>query len=125
MGLISGMFGHATDVDITELQDDFGSLLIQDESIITAYRLVRDLIIFTEHRLILVDKQGLTGRKSDYATIPYNSIIRFSMETAGFMDHDAELRLWIRGEAEPLKKEFKKNQSVSDIYRILSDAILT
>ena len=42
-----------------------------------AFSLIRDLIVFTEFRLILVDKQGVTGKKTSYKSLPYRSISRF------------------------------------------------
>jgi len=53
------------------------------------------LFIFTNKRLILVDKQGITGKKIEYFSVVYKSISRFSIETAGNFDLDAELKIWI------------------------------
>ncbi len=124
MGLISGLLGHATEVDIDKLQKEFAPLLADGEQLTAAYRLIRDMFVFTNLRLILVDKQGMTGKKAEYLTIPYSSIVRFSKESAGILDLDAELKIWIRGQSEPLVKEFKKNSSVNDVYRLLSQAVL-
>ncbi len=33
------------------------------EQVELAFKLVRDLIIFTDRRMIIVDKQGMTGKK--------------------------------------------------------------
>ena len=33
-----------------------------NENIDLAFKLVRDLIVFTDYRLIVVDKQGITGK---------------------------------------------------------------
>ncbi|MCP4654681.1 MAG: PH domain-containing protein [bacterium] len=124
MGLISGLLGHATEVDIQKLQKEFGPLLIDGEELVAAYRLIRDMFVFTNRRLILVDKQGMTGKKAEYQTIPYSSIVRFAKESAGILDLDAELKIWIRGQSEPLVREFKKSSSVNDVYRLLSQAVL-
>ena len=37
-------------------------VLIPNEKVDMAFTLVRDLIVFTDKRLILVDKQGITGK---------------------------------------------------------------
>ncbi len=58
-----------------------------------AYQLIRDLFVFTNKRLILVDKQDLTGHKVEYQSLPYKSIIHFSVETAGHFDLDAMLKI--------------------------------
>lgn len=65
------------------------------EDIELAYKLVRDMVIFTEKRLIIIDKQGVTGKKTSYKSYPYRSISRFTVETTGHFDLDAELHIFI------------------------------
>ena len=90
-----------------------------------AFRLVRDLVVFTSHRLIVVDKQGVTGKKVDYKTFPYKSISRFSVETTGHFDLDAELKIWISGAVEPAQVlQFRKDNSITTIQKALATAIL-
>ena len=36
--------------------------MLDDEKVEHAYKLIRDLIVFTNRRLILVDKQGISGK---------------------------------------------------------------
>lgn len=125
MGLLQGLLGNATELDVGALEGDFAELLVEGERVEHAYRVLRDLIVFTSKRLVLVDKQGLTGRKREYVSIPYGSITRFSKETAGRFDLDAEIKVWIRGEGAPMVFEFRKDKSVHDVYRILSGYILS
>ena len=66
-------------------------------------------LFFTDKRLILVDKQGLTGKKVEYKSIPYKSIKYFSVETAGRFDRDAELKIWVTSRDAPtVSKEPEK-----------------
>ena len=78
MGLISGLLGHSSKTDISKLQQEFQPMLVDGESLVGAYKVLRDLIVFTNKRLILVDKQGMTSSKTEYQTIPYARIVRFS-----------------------------------------------
>lgn len=89
-----------------------------------AYQVIRDFFVFTNKRLILVDIQGITGSKVDYQSIPYRAIVRFSVETAGTFDLDAELKVWVSGSAEPIQKTLKKGTDVRGIQRALATAIL-
>jgi hypothetical protein len=124
MGIIRGLMGHASQVDLADVQKEFEPILIEGEQLAAAFKLVRDMFVFTTMRLILVDKQGLTGSKTDYMSIPYRSIERFSKESTGLLDLDAELKIWIRGSAQPIQKAFKGNQSVNEVYKVLSEAVL-
>ncbi|GED03866.1 PH domain-containing protein [Bacillus atrophaeus] len=121
MGFINGMFGNASTVSKASAEEELASILIEGESVDAAFKLVRDLIVFTEKRLILVDKQGLTGKKTEYQSIPYKSISRFSIETAGRFDLDSELKIWISGTELPaVSKQFKKDDSIYDIQKVLA-----
>lgn len=125
MGIIQGLVGHATSVDLESIEEEYRPLLVRDEKILSAHKFVRDMIVFTSHRVITMDAQGITGRKKSFTSIPYHSIIKFSKESAGWADYDAELRIWVRGESQPIKWEFRKSEAVNDIFRILSEGVLT
>ena len=125
MGMFDGLLGNATDVNHDEVKKELSTVLMPNEHIDLAYKLVRDLIVFTDYRLIIVDKQGMTGKKIDYKTLPYKSISRFSVETAGHFDLDAELKIWISGAAEPAESlQFKKDKSITQIQQALAVAVL-
>ena len=73
----------------------------------------------------LIDKQGFTGSKVEYKSITYKSISRFSVETAGTFDLDAELKIWISSEQEPsIKKQFNKSVNVYDVHKVLATHVL-
>ena len=112
MGLLSGLMGHASEVSIEEVRQEFAPILAQGEELAMAYKLVRDMFVFTNKRLILVNRQGVTGSKTEYLTIPYSKIVRFSKESAGLLDLDAELKIWVLGQNEPIKKEGSSAESV-------------
>ncbi|SDK00800.1 PH domain-containing protein [Catalinimonas alkaloidigena] len=120
MGIFDRLMGHASEVSPEKIAQQFTPILVEGEYLEKAFRLVRDLFVFTNKRLILVDKQGLSGSKVSYQSIPYHSITRFFKESTGLMDLDAELKIWIRGEAAPIQKEFRKNKHVNDVYLLLS-----
>jgi hypothetical protein len=124
VGIFDGIMGNASEVNVGEIQRDFAKVLASSERIEKAYKLIRDLFIFTNKRLILVDKQGLTGKKVEYHSIPYKNITHFSIETAGHFDLDAELKIWISGNALPLQKQFNKNLNIYELQSVLADYVL-
>ncbi|AWH85988.1 helicase [Flavobacterium album] len=124
MGLFNAILGNASEVSIEKIRAEFQPMLISGESIEKAFKVIRDMFVFTNKRLILVDKQGITGSKVDYISIPYSSIIKFSKESAGLLDLDAELKIWVRGESMPIKKQFGKDNNINEVYQILSQYIL-
>ncbi|WP_303983391.1 PH domain-containing protein [Niallia circulans] len=124
MGFLNGLMGNASETDVKELEKELSNVIGSNETIELAYKLVRDLIVFTDLRLIFVDKQGLTGKKVEYLSVPYKSISRFSIETAGHFDLDAELNIWISGAELPaISKQFKKDNSIYDVQKALASYV--
>ena len=119
MGLFSALLGNASVVSPDELATKYDQLLTEGEVIELGFKLLRDTFIFTSKRLILVDVQGLTGSKTEYKSIVYKSISRFSIETAGTFDLDAELKIWVSSEPTPsIKKQFNKAVNVYDVQKM-------
>ena len=118
------VFGHAGAVSLDKLQSKFGHLLTEDELFQAGFKVIRDTFIFTDKRLILVDVQGLTGKKQEYLSVPYNKITKFSIETAGHLDLDAELKLWIGSEHTPLERTFNKKVDIYELQRVLARFVL-
>lgn len=125
MGLFSALIGNAGAVSPDELVKLYGRLLTENEEIELGFKLIRDTFIFTNKRLILVDIQGITGSKTEYKSISYKSISRFSVETAGTFDLEAELKIWISSEQMPsITKKFNKSVNVYDVQKVLAFHVL-
>ncbi|MGT2755601.1 PH domain-containing protein [Streptococcus ovuberis] len=125
MGLFSGLLGNASQKDVEKVEQQLADILVPGEQVNLAFQLVRDLIVFTEKRLILVDKQGVTGKKVSYKSLPYRSISRFTVETSGHFDLDAELKIWISSASQPAEiLQFKSDKSVVQIQQALAAAVL-
>lgn len=125
MGIFSALLGNAGSVSQDELLKKYGQLLTDSEEIELGFKLVRDTFIFTNKRMIIVDVQGITGSKTEYKSVTYKSISRFSIETAGTFDLDAELKIWISSETNPsIKKQFNKSVNVYEVQKILAHHVL-
>jgi len=126
MGLFSSLLGNAGVAQPEELNKEYGILLTEGENIEIGFKLIRDVFIFTNKRLILVDKQGITGKKIDYLSVIYKSISRFSIETAGNFDLDAELKIWISSEVKPsVEKRFNKAVNIYELQKVLYKHVLS
>lgn len=125
MGLFSALLGNAGAVSPEELLKKYGLLLTDSEQIELGFKLIRDTFVFTNKRLILVEVQGIIGSKVEYKSISYKSISRFSIETAGTFDLDAELKIWVSSEQEPsIRKQFSKSVNVYEVQRLLAFYVL-
>ena len=124
MGLLSGLMGNAREVDDSDLEKVLANTLIDGEQVEKAYKVIRDMFIFTNKRLILIDKQGMTGSKMEMVSIAYSKITKFSKESAGHFDLDAELKIWIGSDPTPISKEFKSGDNINEVYRVISQHAL-
>ncbi|MFV9485036.1 PH domain-containing protein [uncultured Christiangramia sp.] len=125
MGLLSSLLGNAGAIENSVIQEKYGKLLIDSEEVIAGFKIIRDTFIFTNKRLIIVDVQGLTGSKIEYFSVLYKSITRFSVETAGSFDLDAELKIWISGEQSPsISKKFNKKVDIYEVQKLLAEYTL-
>ena len=88
-----GMKGTLTELSIEKLTKDYSQYLTFGETIYSGFILVRDVIIFTDKRIIDIDKQGLFGRKVEIISIELDSIINISMESIKFGIDDSELNI--------------------------------
>ncbi|HSM06096.1 MAG TPA: PH domain-containing protein [Longimicrobiales bacterium] len=98
-------------------------LLIPDEQVIDAYQAGRDGVVFTDRRIVVVNVQGLTGKKRDYTSIPYSRIQAYSIETAGTFDMDAELDVHLSGLGR-LRFEFRARSRIMEISKHISAGVL-
>ena len=124
MSILGRILGNAAKVSAEDAQAEFQQILCPDEQIQRAYKLIRDFFLFTDRRLILVNKQGITGKKTDYHTVPYKSITHFSVETAGRLDLDAEMKIWVSGSPFPFKKKFNRQVNIYEVQATLASYVL-
>ena len=98
-------------------------MFVDGEKIISTYQAIRDGVVFTNKRIIVVNVQGITGKKKDVTSLPYSKIQAYSVETAGVLDLDSELELWFSGLGK-IKLEFVSRANVAEICKIISDHVL-
>ena len=123
MGLLDGLLGHGSDVTADDIDKQLDGVLAPGETVRVAFRLIRDLIVFTDRRLILIDRQGVTGRKVEYLTVPYRAITSFSLETAGSFDLDSELKIWVSGRPDPIRRTLKRGADILGIQQAIAASL--
>ncbi len=125
MSLLNKLMGNAASISKEDLDKKYGRLMTDTEEIELGFSLLRDVFMFTNKRLILIDIQGLTGKKQEYLSLPYRHISRFSLETAGTFDLDAELKIWISSENAPsVSKRFNKSIDIYAVQRYLAEKVI-
>lgn len=100
-----------------------GELLIENEQVLSAYKGIRDYVIFTDKRVIAVNVQGMIGKKKDYTSLPYSKISAYSVETPGVGDIDGELELWYSGLGR-VRFEFTGHSDIERIGKMIAQHAL-
>ena len=121
-------FKNGTFVKLKQVSNEDGykmvqGLLISDEGILSAYRGIRDYVIFTNKRVISVNVQGVTGKKRDFTSMPYSKISVYSVETSGVGDLDSELDFWYGGWGH-IRFEFTGRRDSLEIGRLVASYAL-
>lgn len=93
MALLDGLLGNYTELTPEQLEEKYGQYLMPEEKITSGFKLVRDSFVITDQRLILIDHQGVTGKKTRVASIDLDSIFDVTVETAGTGFDDSEMTI--------------------------------
>jgi hypothetical protein len=124
MGLLGALLGNTSEVDYNKIEEQLEPILTDGESLERVYNVIRDFYVFTNKRMLLIDKQGISGKKVNYHSVPYRSITQFSIETAGLFDMDSELKIWVTGMQHPIEKNFRRDKCIFNIQKALSHYVL-
>lgn len=110
-------------VEPASVDKEVAPLLVNGETVMSAYKGMRDFVVFTNKRALAVNVQGVTGKKKDFTSLPYSRIQSFSVETAGTFDIDSELELWFSGLG-LVKFEFSGASDIIELERTIANYIL-
>lgn len=119
----TGSLFKLSQCDPAEIASQISGLLLDGEQILVAAKTIRDFVVFTDKRIIAVNIQGVTGKKRDFSSLPYNKIQAFSVETAGSFDLDAELELWFSGLGK-VRFEFKGRFDITYLGKLIAHHVL-
>ncbi len=130
---MQGALGNFSQKDQDELNEEYGDFLFKDEEIYSGYQLVRDAIIFTNIRIILVDKQGASGKKTAFRSLYLSHIVDVEMESAGLAFDDSEITITYLNniyrrpreeDTQSLTFEFPKQTHILPLYRFLGNLVV-
>lgn len=89
-----GLLNNAWEVDVHEYDSKLRSdpaILLDEEKTLRAFQSGRDVTVYTDRRIVIIDVQGMSGKRVKYKSIPYKYMYGFEFETAGNLDRDAEV----------------------------------
>ena len=106
-----------------QVKSEVNNMLVTGENIIQCFQTVRDQVVFTDKRVIVVNVQGITGKKTSYFSYPYSKVLYFGIETAGVLDIDSELIMTFAN-GTVLQFDFKSRVEIKTICANIQQYIL-
>lgn len=123
MGIFNNLLGNASELNNNDLQAELAPVLFEGEQVDAGFKVFRDKWVFTNRRLIMINVQGLSGNKKEFHSLPYKSITQFLVESAGTFDMDAEIKIWVSGQAAPYQKELSKGVDTVGLQKKLAQYV--
>jgi len=124
MGLFTGSAKNTDSAENRKLHTEYGQLISDGEIIEVGFTVLRDVFLFTNKRLIIVEVQGISGKQIEYLSIPYSKIMKFSVQSGGSFDLNAELKIWVGSDTIPLEKKFNKDVNIYEVQKVLASHVL-
>lgn len=124
----SGIIGDSNtfnlkQIDLSEVRREVLDFLVGGEDMVQAFETIRDQVIFTTKRIIVVNVQGITGKKRSYISYPYSKVQYFGVESAGLLDIDSELILAFT-DGSKLSFDFRSNVDIIKISKCIAQFVL-
>lgn len=121
-------FKNGSIVKLRQVSSDKFDSIVQDilvggESVLHCFQGVRDYVLFTNRRVMVVNVQGVIGKKQEFSSLPYSRIQAFSVETSGVLDLDSELELWFSGLGK-IRLEFTGGVDMKALSRLIGESVL-
>lgn len=130
-GSVSSVMGFlkndAVSTDPKKVEEQLKSnpnILQSDEEVDACYKVGRDLCLFTTKRIILIDRQGMSGKKVEYTSIPLRYCQAFKIVTAGSFMSEAKCKVYVDGTPDVRQDLSKSSSDVWGVNKILSSKIL-
>jgi hypothetical protein len=102
---------------IENAKAEVGIFLVEGEEIEQIFPLIEDYIVFTNDRVIFVDKQFTSSKKS-ISSVYFEKITSISLSKGGFMQIAKEIKIGVGSKGFDFKM-YDENATV-EVYKLLS-----
>ena len=116
---------NLTPLNVSDVNKVVPRMMTNGENIVAVFKTIRDQLVFTTKRIISIDVQGITGKKTSFSSIPYKTIQYYSFQTPAFIElvPDTELELYFANGI-TVKFEFKGRFDIAELDKIISSQVL-
>lgn len=111
---LTSIFNFKKTLTLEEIPKDISKYFIEGETLVMAFRSVRDIGIFTNKRILLIDKKGIRGFRQRISSVNYSSICSYDINIR-HIDTFIDLTL---SSGHKLLLNFIKPIPLNDMYEI-------
>jgi hypothetical protein len=117
-----GIF-HNSKTNDDQITEEIIGFLAEGEEVKYALKQIRDQIILTNLRLIIIDKQGITGKKKTVTNYLLSRIVKVEFENSPYLDIDSEIKIQFGGIADPVSFEIAKRTNIFEFTKVLFEQL--
>ncbi len=120
---ISSFFNFYSRVNQEEVREDIDRFISKDEKVVICLKSNRDVGIFTNKRVVLVDKKGIKGFQRSIYVVEYESISSYILNINNF---NCVIEL-ITNSAHTMKLSLSSSiplEQVYKIYKFITDRVI-
>ena len=113
-------------INVNEVRNELYGLLLNDEVILSAFKTIRDQLVFTNKRIVAIDVQGITGSKRSFSSLPYSKVQFFAIQTPSVMEMVKDSELYLEfSSGFSATFEFKGDVDIGQIGRMGSKYVIS
>ena len=113
-------------INVNEVRNELYGLLLNDEVILSAFKTIRDQLVFTNKRIVAIDVQGITGSKRSFSSLPYSKVQFFAIQTPSVMEMVKDSELYLEfSSGFSATCEFKGDVDIGQIGRMVSKYVIS
>ena len=113
-------------INVNEVRNGLYGLLLNDEVILSAFKTIRDQLVFTNKRIVAIDVQGITGSKRSFSSLPYSKVQFFAIQTPSVMEMVKDSELYLEfSSGFSATFEFKGDVDIGQIGRMVSKYVIS
>ena len=113
-------------INVNEVRNELYGLLLNDEVILSAFKTIRDQLVFTNKRIVAIDVQGITGSKRSFSSLPYSKVQFFAIQTPSVMEMVMDSELYLEfSSGFSATFEFKGDVDIGQIGRMVSKYVIS
>ena len=97
--------------------------LLEGEAVHEAFRASNTAVLFTERRILLIQRHTLLTERVETSSYPYRAIRHFSVLEGQPEESRSEIKIWLGSDAQPLHLRALGTADFAPLQRLLAEKL--